>query len=36
MPAFAGSIMKLEICANSLLSAKNADQAGEHRVELCQ
>ena len=28
--------MKLEICANSLLSAKNANQAGAHRIELCQ
>jgi len=27
--------MKLEICANSFLSAKNAQQAGAHRIELC-
>lgn len=28
--------MILEICANSYLSAKNAQDAGAHRVELCQ
>ncbi|WP_179344306.1 copper homeostasis protein CutC [Winogradskyella ursingii] len=28
--------MKLEICANSYQSAKNAQQAGAHRIELCQ
>lgn len=28
--------MKLEICANSYQSAKNAQDAGAHRVELCQ
>lgn len=27
--------MKLEICANSFQSAKNAQEAGAHRVELC-
>lgn len=27
--------MKLEICANSFLSAKNAQEAGAHRIELC-
>ena len=28
--------MKLEVCANSFLSAKNAQEAGAHRIELCQ
>ncbi|TJY36090.1 copper homeostasis protein CutC [Pontimicrobium aquaticum] len=28
--------MLLEICANSYQSAKNAQEAGAHRVELCQ
>jgi len=28
-------IMKLEICANSYQSAKNAQDAGAHRIELC-
>jgi copper homeostasis protein len=28
--------MKLEICANSYQSAKNAQDAGAHRIELCQ
>ncbi|WP_299115731.1 copper homeostasis protein CutC [uncultured Winogradskyella sp.] len=28
--------MLLEICANSYQSAKNAQQAGAHRIELCQ
>lgn len=28
--------MKLEICANSYQSAKNAQEAGAHRIELCQ
>ncbi|MFD1062355.1 copper homeostasis protein CutC [Winogradskyella litorisediminis] len=28
--------MKLEVCANSYQSAKNAQDAGAHRVELCQ
>ena len=28
--------MILEICANSFQSAKNAQEAGAHRVELCQ
>ncbi|MBO6879869.1 copper homeostasis protein CutC [Winogradskyella sp.] len=28
--------MKLEVCANSYQSAKNAQQAGAHRIELCQ
>lgn len=28
--------MKLEICANSYKSAKNAQEAGAHRIELCQ
>jgi copper homeostasis protein len=28
--------MLLEICANSYHSAKNAKQAGAHRIELCQ
>jgi copper homeostasis protein len=28
--------MKLEICANSYQSAKNAQNAGAHRIELCQ
>ncbi len=28
--------MKLEICANSYQSAKNALEAGAHRIELCQ
>jgi copper homeostasis protein len=28
--------MKLEICANSYQSAKNACDAGAHRIELCQ
>ncbi|WP_430467338.1 copper homeostasis protein CutC [Winogradskyella ouciana] len=28
--------MKLEICANSYQSAKNAQKAGAHRIELCQ
>ncbi len=28
--------MLLEICANSYQSAKNAQEAGSHRVELCQ
>ena len=27
--------MKLEICANSFLSAKNAQEVGAHRIELC-
>lgn len=27
--------MKLEICANSFLSAKNAQEANAHRIELC-
>lgn len=27
--------MKLEICANSFQSAKNAQEAGAHRIELC-
>ena len=27
--------MKLEICANSFQSAKNAEEAGAHRIELC-
>lgn len=27
--------MKLEICANSFISAKNAQEAGAHRIELC-
>lgn len=28
--------MKLEICTNSYKSAKNAQEAGAHRIELCQ
>ena len=28
--------MQLEICANSYQSAKNAQRAGAHRIELCQ
>jgi copper homeostasis protein len=28
--------MKLEICANSYQSAKNAQDVGAHRIELCQ
>lgn len=28
--------MRLEICANSFQSAKNAQTAGAHRIELCQ
>ena len=28
--------MKLEICANSYKSANNAQEAGAHRIELCQ
>ena len=28
--------MKLEICANSYRSAKNAQEAGAYRIELCQ
>ena len=28
--------MKLEICANSYQSAKNAQEAGAYRIELCQ
>jgi len=28
--------MKLEICSNSYQSAKNAQEAGAHRIELCQ
>ena len=28
--------MLLEVCANSFQSAKNAKDAGAHRVELCQ
>ena len=28
--------MRLEICANSYQSAKNAEIAGAHRIELCQ
>lgn len=28
--------MKLEICANSYISAKNAQDAGAHRIELCE
>lgn len=28
--------MKLEVCANSYQSAKNAQDAGAHRIELCQ
>ena len=28
--------MKLEICANSYQSARNAQEAGAHRIELCQ
>lgn len=28
--------MKLEVCANSFHSAKNAQLAGAHRIELCQ
>ncbi len=28
--------MKLEICTNSYQSAKNAQEAGAHRIELCQ
>lgn len=28
--------MLLEICANSFQSAKNAQEAGAHRIELCQ
>ena len=28
--------MLLEICANSFQSAKNAHEAGAHRIELCQ
>ena len=28
--------MKLEVCANSYQSAKNARDAGAHRIELCQ
>ncbi|MCB0469252.1 MAG: copper homeostasis protein CutC, partial [Flavobacteriaceae bacterium] len=27
--------MLLEICANSFQSAKNAQEAGAHRIELC-
>lgn len=27
--------MRLEICANSFISAKNAQEAGAHRIELC-
>ncbi|WP_439152239.1 copper homeostasis protein CutC [Winogradskyella sp.] len=30
------TIMVLEICANSYQSAKNAKEAGAHRIELCQ
>lgn len=29
-------MMKLEICANSYQSAKNAQDVGAHRIELCQ
>ncbi|MDB9721087.1 copper homeostasis protein CutC [Winogradskyella sp.] len=28
--------MKIEICTNSYQSAKNAQEAGAHRIELCQ
>ena len=28
--------MIIEICANSYQSAKNAQEAGAHRIELCQ
>jgi copper homeostasis protein len=28
--------MLLEICTNSYQSAKNAQEAGAHRIELCQ
>ncbi|RNC88431.1 MAG: copper homeostasis protein CutC [Winogradskyella sp.] len=28
--------MKLEVCTNSYQSAKNAQEAGAHRIELCQ
>ena len=28
--------MLLEVCANSYQSAKNAQEAGAHRIELCQ
>ena len=28
--------MRLEVCANSFQSAKNAELAGAHRIELCQ